>query len=503
MKLHTAITAGVFATMLACAGANAQVPDSVRLGTDVDAALLDPRIMRDTTAFRVDDLLFDGLVQLDAKSQPQPGLATSWEHPQDTAWVFHLRDAKFQDGSPVTADDVVYTVQTTLEPARASRFRGLLTPIKAITAVDAHTVRIDLSQPYAPLLYYLELGVVSKALASAPNADMSAHPVGSGPMRLTGWKRGNSIVMEANPDYWAGAPKLKRLEMVIVGDNTARAQALEAGDLDFINSPLSPQDVQRLLADPKFAHVNISGQALTFLLFNTTDPTLADPAMRRAIAHLIDQKTILTQIYGGIDQPANEMLLPTSLGYDAALKQPAFDVAAAGKELAALGWQRGAGGKLMKDGKPLTLTLSTHNEDPNRVQTMEFLQSVFADAGIDAKVSLGDFPSFFTAVQQGRTQIALLGAALNVNDPDRILYDQMHTGGGNDWSKYANSELDKLLEQGRRGEDRLPAYQKAETILVRDLPLYMLSYQGYQAFYKPALTNFVPNPRGYLRSLLR
>jgi peptide/nickel transport system substrate-binding protein len=490
----------VLATTLNCSAVHAQ--DRVRVGTDVDAAVLDPRIMRDTTAFRVDDLLFDGLIELDSKSQPQPGLAKSWDHPDPTTWIFHLRDAEFQNGTPVTADDVVYTFETTLDPKMASRFRGLLTPIKSITAVDPKTVRIDLSQPYAPLLYYMELGIVPKAVASAPNAEISAHPVGSGPMRLIDWKRGNEILMEANTDYWNGAPKLKHLEMVVVGDNTARAQALEAGDLDFINSPLSPQDVHRLLGESKFAHVNISGQALTFFLFNTRDPELSDPAMRRALAHLIDQKTILTQIYGGIDQPAHEMLLPTSLGHDPSLKQPAFEIAEADKELAALGWKRGAGGKLMKDGKPLALTLSTHSEDPNRVQAMEFLQAVSTDAGIDTKVSLADFPSFFAAVRQGRTQIALLGMALNVPDPDRILYDQIHSGGGNNWSGYSNPEVDKFLDQGRRGDDRLTAYQKAETILVQDLPLYMLSYQGYQAFYKPELKSFVPNPRGYLRGLL-
>jgi peptide/nickel transport system substrate-binding protein len=500
MRLRAMAATLVLATMLGCTALHAQ--DRARVGTDVDAAVLDPRIMRDTTAFRVDDLLFDGLIALDAKSQPQPGLAKSWEQPDATTWIFHLRDAKFQNGTPVTAEDVVYTFETTLDPKMASRFRGLLTPIKSITAVDPTTVRMELSQPYAPLLYYLELGIVPKAIAAAANADVSAHPVGSGPMRLVDWKRGNQIVMEANPDYWGGAPKLKHLEMVIVGDNTARAQALEAGDLDFINSPLSPQDVHRLLGESKFDHVNISGQALTFLLFNTHDPALSDPATRQALAHLIDQKTILTQIYGDIDRPANEMLLPTSLGYDPSLQQPPFDVAEADKELTALGWRRGAGGKRMKDGKPLTVTLSTHSEDPNRVQAMEFLQAVFTDAGIETKVSLADFPSFFTAVRQGRTQIALLGMALNVPDPDRILYDQMRSGGGNNWSGYANPEVDRLLDQGRRGEDRSAAYQKAETILVQDLPLYMLSYQGYQAFYKPGLKSFVPNPRGYLRSLL-
>ena len=453
MKLHTAIAAGAFVAMLSCPGAKAQPADSARIGTDVDAALLDPRIMRDTTAYRVDDLLFDGLVELNAKSEPTPGLAKSWDHPDATTWIFHLRDAKFQDGSPVTADDVIFTFQTTLDPKLASRWRGQLTPIKSITADDAHTVRMETSQPYAPLLDYMELGIVSKALTTAPGADMQAHPVGSGPMRLAGWTRGNTISLDAYPDYWAGVPKLKHMDVRVVGDNTARAQALEAGDLDYIASPLSPQDVQRLMGETKFDHVNISGQALTYFLFNSQDPTLSDPAMRRAVAHLFDQKTILTQIYGGIDKPANEMLLPTSLGYDPDLKQPAFDPAEAGKELDALGWKRGADGKRAKDGKPLAITLSTHSEDPNRVQAMEFEQAIFSDAGIDAKVSLADFPSFFAAVLQGRTQIALLGLALNVPDPDRILHDTMMTGGSANWAHYGNPELDKLLEHARNTAD--------------------------------------------------
>ena len=121
MRLRIATAGLVFAIILSCAAVRAQ--DTLRVGTDVDAAVLDPRIMRDTTAYRVDDLLFDGLVELDAKSQPQPGLAKSWDHPDPTTWIFHLRDAKFQNGAPVTADDVVYTVETTLDPKLASRFQ--------------------------------------------------------------------------------------------------------------------------------------------------------------------------------------------------------------------------------------------------------------------------------------------------------------------------------------------------------------------------------------------
>src|SRR4051812_38632456 len=112
MNLRMTLAAALLTTL----SLSAHAVDTARIGMDVDAAVLDPRIMRDTTAYRVVDLLFDGLIHLDEKPEPKPSLATSWDRPDPTTLIFHLRDAKFQDGSPVTADDVVFTMQTTLDP---------------------------------------------------------------------------------------------------------------------------------------------------------------------------------------------------------------------------------------------------------------------------------------------------------------------------------------------------------------------------------------------------
>ena len=107
--------------------------DFVRVGVDVDAGSLDPRLMRDTTAYRVVNLLYDGLVALDASSNPTPALAHRWNHPDDTTWIFHLRDdARFHDGTPVTAHDVVYTFETILDPSFGAPLRSLYAPIAAI-----------------------------------------------------------------------------------------------------------------------------------------------------------------------------------------------------------------------------------------------------------------------------------------------------------------------------------------------------------------------------------
>lgn len=503
--------AASLAAVLAAAGfagpSFAQSAKPLVVGTDVDAGTLDPRLTRDTTAYRTADLIYSGLVHLTPQLQPVPDLAESWQNPDPKTWIFKLRPGlKFSDGSALTAEDVVFTFTTLLDPKLNAPMRALYTPIAAVEAVDATTVKFTLSAPYAPLLSYLDLGIVPKKLVEGGH-DLALKPVGAGPMKLVGWTRGSDIQLEANAAYWRGAPKVGRLALKIIGDNSARAQAFEAGDLDVVQSPLSPQDITRLAKDSRFGNVITAGLGVTYLNFNTRDPLLADPKMRKAIAMLVDQKTIVGDIYRGADQVATSVLMPSSWAYSADIKQPGYDVKGAVALLNQLGWKdSNKDGILDKDGKPLTLTLATHSEDPNRVQSIEFLQAIFKEAGIDAKAQISDWPSFSTNyVQKSQHQVALLGW-LNIVDPDRLLYAQLTSKGSTNWGGYSNPDVDKALEDGRTAlslADRTAAYRKAATILAEDVPYYILSYQGYQLFYSKKLSTPVQaTARGNLRGVI-
>ena len=124
----------LLALALGCSAPKTGLP--IRVGTDVDASSLDPRLMRDTTSYRVVDLLFDGLVRLDRNLVPVPGLAVSWENPEPTRWVFHLREnARFHDGRPFVAEDVVHTLETILDPSFGAPLRSLYEPIERVIAI--------------------------------------------------------------------------------------------------------------------------------------------------------------------------------------------------------------------------------------------------------------------------------------------------------------------------------------------------------------------------------
>ncbi|HXF83712.1 MAG TPA: ABC transporter substrate-binding protein [bacterium] len=478
----------------------------LRVGLDVDAGTLDPRLANDTTARRVIEQVFDGLVELDPQLRVRPALAESWTQVSPTVWVFKLRrNVKFHDGSPLTAADVAFTYTTILDPALRAPLRGLYTPISRVEAVDNETVRFTLSAPYAPLLKYADIGIVPKAVVERAGAEFAARPVGTGPYKFVSWQRNSRITLEANPEYWKGRPRLSQVVFNIIPDNTTRAAALESGDVDLIHSPLSPQDVARLKTSNRLRVTEMTGLGITYLNMNMADPIIREARVRRALAHLIPQRTIVRQIYREMDRPATSVLLPAWSGvYTEEIAQPGHDIARAKALLAEAGWTDSNGdGVLDRGGQRLTITLRTHSEDPNRVQVVELLLSILRSFGVDARVEITEFPGLLQALLSGNYQVVLVGW-LGLVDPDRGMYNQFHSKGSQNWGKYANPRVDALLEEGRQKADpneRARIYREVARIIATDLPYYVLTYQGYIVAVNRRVEGFTPIPSGSFRAL--
>ena len=482
----------------------AQEAGTIRVGLDVDAGTGDPRLARDTSAFRLGELVFDGLVQLDTELVPQPALAERWENPDPTTWVFHLRQgATFHDGEAVTAEDVVYTFQSILDESFGAPSRALYTPISGITARDPQTVEFKLTEAYAPFLSYMEMGIVPQHVAEDPASDFANNPVGAGPFKFVRWQKNNRIELEAFEGYWQGAPKLGGVTLLIVPDNTVRATALETGDLDLIHSPLSPQDVERLKTTEGVEVSEQTALGYTYLNFNTADPILADVNVRRAIAHMVDKAVISEEIYQGMDKPGESPLVPNTWWYSEVADHP-YDPDAAAELLDTAGWQDSDGdGVLDKEGQKLSLVLDTHSEDPNRIQAVEYLQNVLSENGIEASVETAEFPTFFDALMKHDYQIALVGW-LRLVDPDYAMYNQFTCGGTSNYGQYCNQRVDELLRQGRVTMDpnqRVGIYKEAAQIIVDEVAYDVLLYQGYIVAMRDTVEGFQPHPAGSFNSL--
>ncbi|MDC3413789.1 ABC transporter substrate-binding protein [Aquibacillus sp. 3ASR75-11] len=478
--------------------------DIIKVGLDVDAGSMDPRLAKDTSAARVEELVYDGLVRLNANLEPEPALATEWENPDETTWIFTLReDVTFQDGEPFTAEDVKYTFDTILDPDFQAPYLSLYEPIKSVEVIDETHVKFNLKEPYAPLLSYLDIGIVPKHIAEKGDV-LSSEPVGTGPYKMVNWEKNNQINFEANEDYWGGTPKTPKITYFIIPDNTTRVAALESGDVDFVHSPLSPQDISRIEKNDEFKVEKTQALGFTYLNYNMKNEILSDVKIRQALSHLVNKNVISEEIYQGMDSPGKSPLIPASWAYTDNVPEFEYDPDKALELFAEAGWEDTDGdGILDKDGKKLSLTLSTHSEDPNRIQIVEYLQNEFTQVGVETEVLTNEWPTFSTSLMEGNFDIGLVGW-LNLVGPDRAMYNQFYSDSGSNYGKYSNARVDELLEKGRRVSDqaeRTKIYQEAAKIVTEEVAYDVLLYQGYIAMYDKNLNGFEIHPTGSLYGL--
>jgi len=484
-------------TAPAAPAAQGQRGGLLRVGLDVDADTLDPRLTKNTSGFRVKELAFNGLVAINSDYTPIPDLAEKWDNPDDKTWVFHLRqNVKFHDGSDMTASDVKFTYDSVLDQTFASPFRAFYLSVDKIDATDKNTVTFTLKEPFAPFLSYMDLAIVPQAAVQKLGADFGTKPVGTGPFKVDRWTTGDTIELSANDNFYGGRPNLDRVRLKVVPDNSARVVALESGDLDFVQSPLSPQDVARVQSAGKLKVERTPAAGYTYINLNTADKILADKKVRQALSHLVNKQQIIDTIYKGIGQPANSPIVPGMWAYSADIPSFDYNPDTAKSLLDDAGWKVGADGMRSKDGQKLSLVVRTHSEDPDRKQLIQVLQSEFQKVGIDATTNTVEFPAFFQDVQDGKFQVGVIGW-LNLSDPDRATFRQFTIDGTANYGKYRNEQVDKLLKEARTTLDQTKAkglYNDAVKQIVDDAPYIFVQYQEYIPMYTPKLQGYKINP---------
>lgn len=466
----------------------------------VDPGTLDPRLIQNTSTQVIDSLLFDGLVRITNSLKPAPGLATSWKQLSPTKWIFHLRQGvKFQNGAPFTSADVVYTYSTLLQPSFKAPQLSLYAPIKRVVPEGKYAVEFLLKQPYAPLLSYLNLGIVP---TGANAKTFGLHPIGTGPYKLSSWQVNNQVVLTANPHYWGGAPHIQKIVFKIIPDNTTQVLGLESGSLNLITSPLPYSYVAQLSRNPRYKVEKEIGLGTIYLNLNLRNPALANLKVREAIQYALNRKAVTQHIYFGVDSPASTQLLPGTWDWNPSIQAPPPNLAKAKALLASAGYRKGPGGYLEKGGKVLSINLSTYN-DPTRVQILEYLQESLAQIGVKASVTQLEWPSFISNVMAGKYQVALIGW-LDLTDPDKAFYQEFVGGQPNNWEHYNNPTVNRLLNEAQRVSaiaKRKALYGEAARIILNQLPYIEIADQGYVVMMSPTVHGFQMNKTGSLRSL--
>lgn len=311
----------------------------------------DPHVEYLNTSWSVNYAIYDPLARVDEAGVLQPYLATSWEVETPTSWIFHLREnVKWHDGTPFTADDVVWSVKRLLDPETKSIWTGIYSYVSGAEAVDQQTVRISTKTTSVAVPQdFGRMAMLPKAQFEKMGKDaFLQHPIGTGPFKFSKQVAGEEITLVANEDYWGDVPLVKTLLFKQVPDAATRVAELLAGTADIVDA-IPPNEIERINASGSSTVVAAPTVRRILLEFAiTTTKELEDRRVREAVAHAIDTDTLNQALYGGKAGAQTGWLDHASWGYDKALKPYAYDPEKSKQLLAEAGYP---------DGMPITFTM--------------------------------------------------------------------------------------------------------------------------------------------------
>jgi peptide/nickel transport system substrate-binding protein len=445
---------------------------------------LDPRIGNDSVAFRLQQMIFNTLLNKDERFEFTPELAAAPPEISPDAKIFTFRlktGITFHDGRPLTSADVKYTFDTLREKTFNSPKKGDFAKVTSIETPDSQTVVFRCSEPNAPLLGSLvAVGVIPKDSGGT----VEKSPIGTGPFRVVEYRENSDITLEANPAYFQGAPKVQKVRVRFILDNATRELEVRQGGVSLaVNADFAYATLQQMGKSPGLKLWQGKGTNIAFLGLNCEDPTLKDVRVRRAISFAIDREIIIRTVMRGMARPAAGPLPPEQWAYPPDLPPARFDPAEAKRLLDEAGFPDPDGdGPQMRS---LKLELKTSSNQLSR-QIAAVLQEQLRMVGIALALRSFEFQTFLQDTVSGNYQMYYLinvGANQSVDflsyfyESTRVPTREKNFSEGANRSRYRNAEVDAWLAQAATTLDRAEQkrlYALVQKKIVEDAPQIFL-----------------------------
>lgn len=448
----------------ACAFSKEEAPKEkpITIALTQDMLSFDPIKTTDIFSEAVLRCIYTSLYDFDENLQLRPKLAKTATAIDDYTWRIEIHEGvKFQDGSDLTTDDVVFSIERALTGERTQKS---LEVVKSVEKVDDTTFLLHAKEPYADILSLFakaETSILSKKVVETPGYDFTT-PVGAGPFKLISREEGSKVSLERFDGYYLDKAASPLLDFVVLVTEQERTAAFLNGEVDILFS-VSAYDCDKLRLSEDVNLLQSPSTKIEYLSLNTTHPPLDNPQVRLAISYAINRDKIASDVYHGYGVPSSSLIPAGIMGYK---DSPViYDPEKARALLKEAGYENG-----------FEFTAITVNTI--RKNTMEYIKLNLADVGITFNYNLVTMQEAVDAMNANKHGGILVGWAFN-SDPNGVLPVLLGTGSGKTMnsSNYSNPIVDDLIKQGRSevdSEKRTQIYQQINEIVTKDAPIVVL-----------------------------
>lgn len=450
-------------------GTEGKAGGSAVLALPSEPGNIDPIMMRSLSAWNMYYAVFDGLTRIQADGSVVPGLAEEWTaNETNDVWEFKIREGvKFHDGTDLKVSDIVYTYEKILG-SETSTNRVAVAMVDTVEAVDEHTVRFTLKNPFSPWLNQVAtIGIVSEAdyEAKGPEAFPDA-PMGTGPYEYVAWNHGVDYRVKRFEDYWGDAGKLDEVTFTFVGAADARVTGVESGSLGAALIP--PSQVPVLEGSPTAAVVEAASNKVALIGVNTTAGALQNADLRRAIPLAIDRQQIIDQLLAGFGTPTGQPVAEGVTGYIDGYAVPKFDPEAARKLIEKSGYS----------GEEITFQYSSTGGDPTDPEVAQAIAGNLQEVGLNIKLVGAEQESQSLSIANHQ----ITGLYLNFWSPSSmdgdVVVSQLLAGGPEDYARSPEMAQAYLDQQAASGDARAEIFEQIwdwNTENVSNVPLWQLT----------------------------
>ena len=506
----------LLATCLALAATQAAAAD-LRIGFNAEITSADPHVHAVANR-NVWMHVYEPLVRQDAQLRAAPGLARGWRAMDPVTWNFTLRpNVQFHDGSPMTAEDVKFSIDRARAMPGARTLRAYLKDIDSVTVVDPMTIQVKTVAPNPALPDNLSLVVVLPRAIGKVDEDAFAQgkvAIGTGPYKFGEWVRGQRVVLARNDKYWGDREPWDKVSFEFIPKEPARATALLTGAVDIINGA-SSSVVEALRRNPSIEQTSTVSYMLNYLFMDQrpTTPLVTDAAgkplptnplthlrVRQALSLAIDREVIARKVMKGDSEPAGQVVPEGFFGFDPALKAPRADAAKARALLTEAGFPQG-----------FQMTLyCTNDRYLSDAKVCEALGQMFTQAGIKTAIQTQPYAVVLGKAQGSKPDasdlsIAMMGIGAVSGDSLQPMIATLHSRdakagtGQNNYGRYGNAKLDALIAQANKTispVEREALQKQAAQLAAEDLGIIPLQHIKAGWAYRRALS-ITPRSDGF------